>query len=125
MTTSLSALSREEDAEITPTMNCEKGRCKVKSKNSITADEKKLLDELYRTAQNISDFLRRNGYTVPVSISVTNDTNFEGTVFDGIYTTFVEHYESGNIRRIVSKNYNHTTGKSDYCESVYEDKEDE
>ena len=95
----------------------------MKSKDSITADEKKLLQYLYEKANDIADFCHRNNMILPVSISVEPDYKYEGDVFDYRYVQFAEHYPSGNVSRIVGLDYNHCNKKAEYREALYEDRE--
>lgn len=97
----------------------------MKSNNSITADEKDLLEYLYGKACDIVDYCHRNNITVPCSISVEPDYRHKGEAFDYRRADFTEYYESGKIKRIASISYNHYTGKAGIDESIYEDKEDE
>ena len=96
----------------------------MKLKNSITADEKKLLEYLYGVSNIIADYCHRNNMILPVSVTVTPDYKFGEKVFDYRDVRFSESYPSGNISRIVSMGYNHCTGKAEYNEMLYEDKEE-
>lgn len=95
----------------------------MKSKNSITADEKKLLDYIYEKANDIADYCHRNNMIVPVSISIRPDyPTCEGdNVYDYRNVCFYEDYESGNTKRIVSLGYNFYTDKAEYRDTHYED----
>ena len=95
----------------------------MKLKDSITADEKKLLEYLYEKANDIADFCHRNNMILPVSINVLPDYKGIGTTYDARFVNFSEYYPSGNISRIVSIDYNPYTNTADYKESLYEDEE--
>ena len=95
----------------------------MKLKDSITADEKKLLEYLYEKANDIADFCHRNNMLLPVSINVLPDYKGIETTYDARFVNFSEYYPSGNISRIVSIKYNPYTNTADYSESLYEDEE--
>ena len=94
-------------------------------KESIEPKEKELLDYLYEKANDIADYMHRNGMTVPVSISVHPDFSVSGPTYDYRDVSFSEHYDSGHTKRIVSLGYNAYEEKAEYYVSLYEDKEDE
>lgn len=97
----------------------------MKSKNSITADEKKLLEYVYEKANDIIDYCHRNNMILPVSLMVEPDYKGAKKTFDYRDARFAEHYHSGRTKRIVSLDYNHCTDKAEYRVSLYEDKDDE
>ena len=99
----------------------------MKLKDSITADEKKLLDYVYEKANDIADYCHRNGMIVPVYISVRPDFKSANgkDVFDYRSANFSEDYESGRTKRIVTLSYNFYNDRSEYHESLYEDTDDE
>lgn len=97
----------------------------MKSKDSITADEKKLLEYLYQKACDITDYCHRNNMIQPVTINVEPDYKGTTTEYDYRSVSFAEHYPSGMVSRIVGLAYNHCTRKADYSELLYEDKDDE
>ena len=97
----------------------------MKSKDSITADEKKLLEYLYQKACDIADYCHRNNMLLPVSINVYPDYVGATTTYDYREVNFYQNHPSGRTSRIVSLGYNHCTGKADYHEALYEDKGDE
>lgn len=96
------------------------------SKNSITKEEKEVLEYLYEKANDINDFLHRKGFYKPVSITVeanrkwypAGDPNYDMRSVD-----FWERYESYRTKRIVTMDYNQYTGNADIRESTYEDRE--
>ena len=92
-------------------------------KDSITADEKRLLEYLYEKANDITDFCHRNNMIRQVSISVWPDYKGTETTYDVRSASFTERYPSGNASRIVSIDYNPYTNTADYRESLYEDRE--
>ena len=100
----------------------------MKLKDSITKEEKEVLEYLYEVANNVCDFLHRKGFYKPVSISV--EANRKGYPagepnYDMRSVDFWERYESDRIKRIVNMDYNQYTGSVDIRECTYEDKEDE
>lgn len=97
----------------------------MKSNNSITADEKNLLEYLYEKANDIVDYCHRNGMIVPCSILVEPDYKYEDGTFDYRQADFTEYHDSGHVKRIVSISYNHCTGKAGINESKYEDETNE
>lgn len=98
----------------------------MKSTDSITADEKRLLEYAYEKASDIADYLHRNGMKVPVSILVEPDyKGIDGTVYDYKSVTISEDYESGNIKRIITHYHNYHTGKTEYHCTNYEDEKND
>lgn len=96
------------------------------SKNSITKEEKEVLEYLYEKANDIVDFLHRKGFYKPVSISVeANRKGYPagGPNYDMRSVNFWERYESYRTKRIVTMDYNQYTGSADIYESTYEDRE--
>ena len=94
-------------------------------KDSITPKDKELLEYLYNKACDIADFCHRNNMIVPVSIQVHPDFSHLDVTYDYRDVSFSERYESGNTKRIVSLGFNNYSGRSEFHESLYEDKEDE
>ena len=81
----------------------------------VTKREKVLLDYMYEQAQNLLDFMRRNGYedyqhTMITTIIDKDDDRFNSICVDA---TQMEHCES--VRR-VSKEYSIITETSNYKE---------
>ena len=97
----------------------------MKSKSSITADEKKLLEYLYEKANDIVDFCHRNNMILPVSLCLEPNFQHENKTFDYRRVDFTNYYPSGRISRIVSLSYNAYTDKAEYNDSRYEDIDDE
>ena len=95
------------------------------SKNSITDDEKKLLEYVYEKANDIIDYCRRNNVSLPVSLSIEHDYIIDCKAFDYRRVSFSERYLSGRPKRIVSLSYNPYSDKAEYDEFTYEDKDDE
>ena len=95
------------------------------SKNSITDDEKKLLEYVYEKANDIIDYCRRNNVSLPVSLSIEHDYKYYGDTFDNRSVSFSERYPSRRTKRIVSLSYNPYSDKAEYMEFTYEDKDDE
>ena len=92
-------------------------------KDSITADEKKLLDYLYEKANDIADYCHRNNMLLPVSLIIEPDYQHGSKTYDYRRVDFTNHYPSGRVSMIVSLSYNAYTDKAEYDESRYEDKE--
>lgn len=83
----------------------------------VSKKEKILLDYMYEQAQNLLDFMRRNGFedyqhTMVTTIIDKDDDRFNSICVDA---TQMEHCES--VRR-VSKQYDIVTEKSNYKEWV-------
>ena len=97
----------------------------MKSKDSITADEKKLLEYLYQKACDIADYCHRNNMILPISITVEPDYHGLQKTYDYRSVSFSEHDSSGRVSRIATKDYNWVTGQSDYNVSLYEDNDNE
>ena len=83
----------------------------------VTDKEKILLDYMYEQAQNLLDFMRRNGYedykhTMITAIIDKDDDRYNSICVDA---TQMEHFKS--VRR-VSKQYDIVNEKSNYKEWV-------
>ena len=87
----------------------------------ITTEEKVLLDQLFTAAQNVVDFMRRNGYTGQTSINVRVDEDADK--FDSISVNGVEFYQSGNGKRLFYKEMNCLEDAPKYRETKWEDEE--
>ena len=92
-------------------------------KDSITADEKKLLEYVYEIANNILDYCHRNNMILPVSIEVQPNYEGIGKVYDYTRVRFAEFYPSERARRVVTMGHNPYTDDVFFKESLYEDKD--
>jgi hypothetical protein len=83
----------------------------------VTKREKILLDYMYEQAQNLLDFMRRNGYEdyQHTTITAMLDKDDDKYNFICVDATQMEHCES--VRR-VSKQYDIVNEKSNYKEWV-------
>lgn len=86
-------------------------------------EEKVLLDQLFTTAQNVVDYMRRNGYTGHASIVVRVDKDDEK--YDSISVNGVEFYDSLHVKRLFYKEMNVLDDEPKYREVEYEDVDDE
>jgi hypothetical protein len=98
------------------------------SKNSITKEEKEVLEYLYEVANNVCDFLHRKGFYKPVSITV--EANHKGYPagepnYDMRSVDFWERYENDRTKRIVGMDYDQYADRASIHEYTYEDKDDE
>lgn len=89
----------------------------------MNGEEKVLLDQLFTTAQNVVDFMRRNGYSGTTSINVRVDEDSEK--YDSISVNGVEFYTSCNVKRLFYKELGVLDDKPKYRECEFEDKNDD
>ena len=89
----------------------------------VTKREQILLDYMYEQAQNLIDFMRRNGYEDYQHTMMTTMLDKDDDKYNliGVDATQMEHCES--VRR-VTKQYNMVTGKSNYKEWVKDGRQD-
>lgn len=86
-------------------------------------EEKVLLDQLFTSAQNIVDFMRRNGYNGTTSINVRVDKDSDK--YDSISVNGVEFYASCNVKRLFYKELGVLDDEPKYREIKYKDVDDE
>ncbi len=100
----------------------------MKSKDSITKEEREVIEYLYEVANNVCDFLHRKGFYKPVSITV--EANHKGYPagepnYDMRSVDFWERYENDRTKRIVGMDYDQYADRASIHEYTYEDKDDE
>lgn len=94
----------------------------------MTDKEKKLLDYMYEQANNLADFMHRNGYGgedfrgagTRLSIDLIDDA---GNKIDLIESGFFV-VKDGDVKRSVRKSLNPYTDKVDYYEYNYEEEDE-
>lgn len=84
-------------------------------------DEKKLLEYMAEKANDITDFMRRNGLThLKAGLDISLDVEAKsGTTYDYKNCRAVS-YENGEVNRVASMTSNHATGNMDTMVFVYD-----
>ena len=83
----------------------------------VTDREKILLDYMYEQAQNLLDFMRRNGYEDYKHTTITTILDEDDDVYNSICVDATQMEKCESVRR-VSKQYDIVNEKSNYKEWV-------
>lgn len=83
--------------------------------------EKELLDQLFTAAQNLTDYMHKNGYSEVAMLTIYVDKDDEK--YDSISVSKYEYYKSGRTKRCISKDMNCTKKVPVYTEDNWEDKD--
>lgn len=82
-------------------------------------EEKVLLDQLFTAAQNLTDYMHKNGYSGVALLTIQVDKDDE--IYDSISVSKYEHYKSGRAKRCISKDMSCTKNVPEYTEVNWED----